>query len=154
MAAISPLARWSRSSVGVLPRVGRPDLVTRQFPPGVADRDATMAELAAIFRTKTRDEWLAELADADVCVGPVNTISEALADPHLRARGMATPAAMAWRGRGRALRYTPLVSDAPFKMRQGLPKLGEHTDAALTQAGYSADEIAALVEQGAAALAE
>ena len=42
-------------------------------PRDAADRDATIAELAAIFRTKTRDEWLAELADADVCVGPVNT---------------------------------------------------------------------------------
>jgi crotonobetainyl-CoA:carnitine CoA-transferase CaiB-like acyl-CoA transferase len=136
-------------------RLGRPDLVARQFPRDAADRDATIAELAAIFRTKTRDEWLAELADADVCVGPVNTISEALADPQLRARGMTTHGSYgAAEGEGDALRYTPLVSDAPFTLRHGLPILGADTADALKEAGYTEDEIAALAASGAIALGE
>ena len=136
-------------------RLGRPDLIARQFPRDAADRDATIAELAAIFRAKTRDEWLAELADEDVCVGPANTISEALADPQLRARGMTAHGSYgAAEGEGDALRYTPLVSDAPFTLRSGLPPLGADTAAALQEAGYTADEIAALTEAGAIALGD
>ena len=136
-------------------RLGRPDLIARQFPRDAADRDATIAELAAIFRTKTRDEWLSELADEDVCVGPVNTITEALADPQLRARGMMAHGSYGeGEGAGEALRYTPLVSDAPFTLRSGLPPLGADTAAALQEAGYTAEEIAALVEAGAIALGE
>jgi crotonobetainyl-CoA:carnitine CoA-transferase CaiB-like acyl-CoA transferase len=136
-------------------RLGQPDLIARQFPRDAADRDATIAELAAIFRAKTRDEWLAELADEDVCVGPANTISEALADPQLRARGMTAHGSYgAAEGEGDALRYTPLVSDAPFTLRSGLPPLGADTAAALQEAGYTADEIAALTEAGAIALGD
>jgi crotonobetainyl-CoA:carnitine CoA-transferase CaiB-like acyl-CoA transferase len=136
-------------------RLGRPDLVARQFPRDAADRDATIAELAAIFRTKARDEWLDELADADVCVGPVNTITEALADPQLRARGMTTHGSYgAAEGEGDALRYTPLVSDAPFTLRQGLPALGADTADVLREAGYTQEEITALAAAGAIALGE
>jgi alpha-methylacyl-CoA racemase len=134
-------------------QLGRPDLIARQFPRDSTDRDATIAELAAIFRTKTRDEWLTELADADCCVGPVNTLGEALADPQLRARGMTAHGSYGQQdGEGDALRYTPLVSDAPFAFRHGLPVLGADTADALAEAGYTADEIAALAAAGAIAL--
>ncbi|MGE5335705.1 MAG: CaiB/BaiF CoA transferase family protein [Nitrososphaerota archaeon] len=136
-------------------RLGRPDLIARQFPRDSAERDAVVAELAAIFRTKTRDEWLVELADADACVGPVNTIAEALADPQLTARGMAIHGSYGpAEGEGDALRYTPIMSSAPFTLRRGLPVLGADTADALTEAGYTADEIAALAEAGAIALAQ
>jgi alpha-methylacyl-CoA racemase len=134
-------------------QLGRPDLIARQFPRDTADRDATIAELAAIFRTKTCDAWLAELADADCCVGPVNTLNEALADPQLRARGMTAHGSYGpTDGEGDALRYTPLVSDAPFVFRHGLPVLGADTADALSEAGYSDNEIAALTTAGAVAL--
>jgi crotonobetainyl-CoA:carnitine CoA-transferase CaiB-like acyl-CoA transferase len=133
--------------------LGRPDLIVRQFPRDAADRDEVLGELAAIFRTKTRDEWLAELADADVCVGPVNTITEALADPQVRARGMTAHGSYsAAEGEGDALRYTPLVSDAPFTLHQGLPALGADTADVLKAAGYAQEEIDALAAAGAIAL--
>jgi alpha-methylacyl-CoA racemase len=136
-------------------RVGRDDLIARRIPTGVEDRAATMAELAALFKTKTRDEWVAELGDADVCLGPVNTLEEALGDPQVQAREVAFAADY---GDGdpqaRALRTTPLLNDAPVELRLSMPNLGEHTAAALAQAGYSTEEIAALVAQGAAALGE
>jgi alpha-methylacyl-CoA racemase len=134
-------------------RLGRPDLVARQFPTDAAERDAVVAEFATIFRTKTRDEWLAELADADVCVGPVNTLAEALADPQLRARGITTHGSYGTsEGEGDALRYTPLISEAPFALRHGLPLLGADTADALTEAGYTGGEIRALAEAGAIGL--
>ncbi|MGQ0631864.1 MAG: CaiB/BaiF CoA transferase family protein [Sporichthyaceae bacterium] len=45
--------------------------------------------LAAVFVTRTRDEWAAELADA--CVSPVLTMAEAPSDPHNAARGLFVP---------------------------------------------------------------
>jgi alpha-methylacyl-CoA racemase len=43
--------------------------------------------LAAVFRTKTRDEWSALLERAEVCFAPVLDLREAAAHPHNAARG-------------------------------------------------------------------
>ncbi|MEE3100084.1 MAG: CoA transferase, partial [Pseudomonadota bacterium] len=45
------------------------------------------AKLAAVFRTKTRDEWSAILDGTDACAAPVMTLAEAPSHPHLAARG-------------------------------------------------------------------
>jgi alpha-methylacyl-CoA racemase len=42
---------------------------------------------AAIFRTRTRDEWVERFADADACVSPVLSPFEAPRHPHNVARG-------------------------------------------------------------------
>jgi len=44
--------------------------------------------LAALFRTRSRDAWVALLEGADACTTPVLTLEEALAHPQLQARGM------------------------------------------------------------------
>jgi alpha-methylacyl-CoA racemase len=43
--------------------------------------------LAAVIKTRTRDEWSAVFEGSDACVAPVLTLSEAPAHPHNRARG-------------------------------------------------------------------
>ena len=43
--------------------------------------------LAATFARRTQAEWIACFAGADACVTPVLSITEAVADPHLVARG-------------------------------------------------------------------
>jgi len=48
---------------------------------------ALKQRFAAIFATRTRDEWTAVLEDADACATPVLTIAEATAHPHNVARG-------------------------------------------------------------------
>jgi crotonobetainyl-CoA:carnitine CoA-transferase CaiB-like acyl-CoA transferase len=136
-------------------RLDRPDLVDHQFPRDRVDRERTMDALAAIFRTRTRDEWVEALGDADVCLGPVNTLTEALADPQILARGVTASVEYgAEAGAGGALRSAPVMSEAPFEVRHGLPRLGEHTAEALAAAGYTQDEIAALAADGVIALGE
>jgi alpha-methylacyl-CoA racemase len=44
-------------------------------------------ELAALFRSRSRDEWCALFEGKDACVTPVLTLAEAAAHPHNRARG-------------------------------------------------------------------
>ena len=41
---------------------------------------------AAVFRTRTRDEWVAAAAGRDACLAPALTIDEAPEHPHMRAR--------------------------------------------------------------------
>ncbi|HKT78190.1 MAG TPA: CaiB/BaiF CoA-transferase family protein [Sphingobium sp.] len=60
---------------------------------------AMQADLAAIFATRTRDEWAALFADSDACVTPVLSMTEAPLHPHNLARqtfvrrgGIAQPA--------------------------------------------------------------
>lgn len=132
--------------------VGREDLIARQFPTEANERRDAIEQVAAIIRTRTRNEWVTDLGDAEVCLGPVNTIAEAIADPQIQARGVVATANYGEReGEGRAFRSAPLISDVPFETRLGLPELGEHTDATLAEAGYSTEEIAALRQAGVVA---
>lgn len=76
-----------------------------------------------------------------------NKPSEVVAHPHLTARDrwrtVATP-----KGDIQALRPPPVISD--FEQPMGaIPGLGEHTDAVLTELGFTADDLAQLRTNGA-----
>ncbi len=66
--------------------LGCPELAASQLDddsqPGIR------AAFAAAFATRTRDEWVAELAGADTCVAPVLEISEVAEYPQFVARGV------------------------------------------------------------------
>ncbi|MDE8345089.1 MAG: CaiB/BaiF CoA-transferase family protein [Acidocella sp.] len=57
------------------------------------DWPASRARLAALFATRTRDEWAALFAGTDACVAPVLTLAEAAADRHIQARETLVPEA-------------------------------------------------------------
>jgi alpha-methylacyl-CoA racemase len=67
--------------------LGRPDLGETTPRPGKA-YEALRAELAAVFKTRGRDEWAALLSPAGVCVSPVLRPEEALLQDHVEARGL------------------------------------------------------------------
>jgi len=118
--------------------LGAPDLVDTQYGP--PDRQQEMAErLAAIFASRPRDEWLETLAGLEVCVGPVNSMGEALADPQVVHRGMVTEA-----GPGSPFRFDGEhpVADRPA------PGFGEHTAEVLAEVGVGDDELAELRARG------
>ncbi|MCP1388662.1 CoA transferase [Corynebacterium sp. TA-R-1] len=48
---------------------------------------ATRERFAQVFRTKTRDEWVAAFDGVDACAAPVIAPDEVLGEPHLAARG-------------------------------------------------------------------
>ena len=107
-------------------RIGRPDLGGLHDTPG-DEQARALAEVRAIMKTRTRDEWLAHFADIDVCLTPVNSVEEALADPHLKARGMVH------RHEGVTYVGSPLM-----KPLRRSPALGEHTDEVLAALGFDA----------------
>ena len=105
------------------------------------------AQLQAIFLQRTRDDWLAYLADKNVCIGPVNTAAEVFADPQVQHRQMLLAhrtAAGEWYSRLIALK----LSDTPGSVRHLGPRLGQHTDEVLSALGYSQDDRERLRAQG------
>jgi crotonobetainyl-CoA:carnitine CoA-transferase CaiB-like acyl-CoA transferase len=123
--------------------LGREDLIPFAEPDAVKRREV-QAELGRLFKSKTREEWCAQLADAEVCFAPVNDLAEALADPQVRHRGMAAEVPLP-DGTIMLLPGTPLHLSAGARIRhEPPPSLGEHTVPILTRAGFTAEEIATL----------
>jgi crotonobetainyl-CoA:carnitine CoA-transferase CaiB-like acyl-CoA transferase len=128
--------------------VERPDLIEKQFEqPG----SAAHAEVEAIFLTRTRDEWAA-FADAhDCCLEPVLEVEEALESELVRAREMVIEFEQPGAGKVKGLGMPVKLSRTPGQVRSGGPALGEHTEQVLRESGFSEDEIARLLADGAVA---
>ena len=95
--------------------------------------------LAAIFITRSRDQWCEVLEGSDACFAPVLSMQEAPQHAHARARGafieidgVVQP--------GPAPRFDRSVPPTP----RPAPCTGEHTEKVLREAGFSAAQIEAL----------
>ncbi|HVF03601.1 MAG TPA: CaiB/BaiF CoA-transferase family protein [Frankiaceae bacterium] len=105
--------------------------------------------LAAVFATRTRDEWLALLVPADCCVGPVNDVAEAFADAQVRARGMVAEQRLADGTPFPQVGVVPRLSATPGRVGGVASALGADTDDVLTALGYDAGTVAELRAAGA-----
>lgn len=128
-------------------RLGCAEFVETQFAEG-PEREEMFRRLRARFREKTMAAWVEELADLDICFGPVATMGEMLADPQARHRGMVTELADA-KGRRQTTLGNPLkLSDTPPTLRTPPPELGQDTEAILAGLGYASADVAALRQRG------
>jgi len=127
--------------------LGREDLVPHQYASG-AKRDEVEADLRAIFKTKTREEWLALFKGKDVCVGPVLDFSEVSADPHVKHRGLFQTVERPGGGSIPQVGFPVQLSATPAGITRPAPELGEHTESLLSSLGYSAAEISRFRERG------
>jgi crotonobetainyl-CoA:carnitine CoA-transferase CaiB-like acyl-CoA transferase len=119
-------------------------------PGRVRHQAGLAARIETITSTRPREHWLRLFEANDFPCGPINTYEEVFADPQVVAREMVVETAHPTLGRLRTL-GTPLkLSATPIDPRRRAPRLGEHTHDVLAQAGFRADEIAALLESGAA----
>ncbi|MCG8592341.1 MAG: CoA transferase [Proteobacteria bacterium] len=110
---------------------------------------AQKERIAAVFRTRTRDEWCALLEGEDVCFAPVLSPEEATAHAHNAARatfveveGAVQPAP------------APRFSRTPGRVAGPARAPGADTDAALGAWGVAADRLASLHASGALAAAD
>ncbi len=96
-----------------------------------------------VFRTRTRDEWVAAFAGTETCFSPVLSLTESPTHPHQRARG-------------NFVEVAGIVQPAPaprFSRSKGAiqgppPSVGQHTDDVLRDCGLTADEVASLRAAG------
>jgi alpha-methylacyl-CoA racemase len=95
--------------------------------------------LTVIFKTKTRDEWCAIMDGTDVCFAPVLSLSEAPRSAHAVARN-------AFRDVGGVVQPAPAprFSRTTAELERPPAHPGEHTDEALSDWGFSADDIGRL----------
>jgi crotonobetainyl-CoA:carnitine CoA-transferase CaiB-like acyl-CoA transferase len=127
--------------------LGMPELIAQQFAGGEA-REETFRRVRAKFKEKTMDEWVALLADKDICFGPVASVEEMLDDPQVQHRQMVVQQADR-RGEARRTLGNPLkLSATPPTLRTPPPDFGAHTDEVLATLGYTAGDVAALRSRG------
>ena len=107
---------------------------------------ALKVKLAAVIATKTRDEWCALMEHTDVCFAPVLGLGEAPHHPHNVARGTFTEVAGVTQPAP-----APRFSRTTAEIQRPPAWPGEHTDEALADWGFAADDIAKLREAGAIA---
>ena len=111
--------------------------------------DVLYGIVAAIIRTRTSVDWLAVLGDADIPVGPMNTLDDLLTCPHLDAVGMFPEIDHPSEGRMRHIKVPASLSKTPGGLYRHAEKLGQSTRAVLAELGFSEAEIRALHAAGA-----
>jgi crotonobetainyl-CoA:carnitine CoA-transferase CaiB-like acyl-CoA transferase len=106
------------------------------------------AQIAEWCLGRTSDEAIAAFEKARVPAGPVLSMREAMADPHVKAAGFFTETEFP--GIGRApIAATPVkLHTTPGEVRKRAPVLGEHNKEVLRELGYSSAEIATLIAEG------
>jgi crotonobetainyl-CoA:carnitine CoA-transferase CaiB-like acyl-CoA transferase len=122
--------------------------------PDLADdpRFATMTERLANYdllkeiisprlAAMSRKEAIARMSEAEIPVGPVNTLAEVLEDPHIQAREMVRELTHPDYGPIRQLGLPIKMSETPGTVEGPPPVFGEHNEEVLRMLGYSREEI-------------
>lgn len=111
------------------------------------NRSALSEAIGAVTGTGSTVEWVDRLNGHGVPSGPVYSLDGTFADPQVRHIGMAAPVDHPTRGNielvGQPLRF----HRTPWRLRNACPEMGEHTEAILTDLGYSEGEIGTLRER-------
>jgi crotonobetainyl-CoA:carnitine CoA-transferase CaiB-like acyl-CoA transferase len=103
-----------------------------------------------VMATRTTSQWCDVLTAIDVPHQVPNSIDDLLADPHLLATGFLSSETHPTEGTLRTLGNPTVWSGTPTGSLSPAPNLGEHSLSVLARAGYSAQEIDALIAAGAA----
>ncbi|HEX7355479.1 MAG TPA: CaiB/BaiF CoA-transferase family protein [Mycobacteriales bacterium] len=134
--------------------LGRPDLATDpRFATNrdrVENRAVLLPLLVSLLVARPAADWAAELVRAGVPSAPVNTVADALADPHVAAAGLVVES----QHDGTPVRLVAspfLVDGVRPSVRTGPPAIGADTDEVLAGLGFSATAIDDLRGRGVVA---
>jgi crotonobetainyl-CoA:carnitine CoA-transferase CaiB-like acyl-CoA transferase len=114
----------------------------------VKNRDALNAMIMPLLKSNSSEYWLEKLREADILCGPINTVADVFADSALSAclPMLVSGVPNVERTIGAPMRYDGEF----FAARRRSPAKGEHTREVLSDLGYTAQEIEALLVSGAA----
>ncbi len=111
--------------------VERRDLIPRQYD----SSGETRREVAAVAASRSREEWLAFLADHDIPADPVLSASEALEHPQVRDRELLADGEDGLPRLG----FPALFDGARPRAAERMPELGEDSDALVEEFDLAAD---------------
>lgn len=125
--------------------VARPDWRGQQYADGEAGKKL-LNELAELFATKPRDEWIQQLKDRDICLSPVLELDELAQDPQLQHRGMIYNEEGEQLPRiGMPIKFSATKTS---DMQRNAPELGAESIAILREAGIDEARIKRMQEKG------
>lgn len=131
---------------------GRDDLRTdpkfATFAARAVNIDFVYAELARMLLERTTAEWSELLNKADIPTLPMHSLESILTDEHLTAVNFFPVVDHPTEGAIRSMRVSATWSDTPAKPDRLAPRLSEHSEEILREAGFSESEIAALIRDG------
>lgn len=101
-------------------------------------------QLTAVFKRRTRDEWDAFFADADICYAPVLSMEEVRHHPHHQARGTFLDDGKVWQPAP-----APRFSRTPGEVSRPPAPIGAHSREILEEFGFAAAQVESLLASGA-----
>lgn len=116
----------------------------------LVNRAALEAELESTTNNKTTGEWLEALEKAGVPAGPILNMEQIWADPQIQDRGMEAALEHPTAGIIKNIGLAAKLYGTPGRITEPAPLLAQHTREVLLGAGYTDDDIEALVKSGAA----
>ncbi|MEE4376958.1 MAG: CaiB/BaiF CoA-transferase family protein [Candidatus Competibacteraceae bacterium] len=127
--------------------LGRPELAEQHWVFG-EEAEMIRAELAAIFKTQPQTYWTDLFEGVDCCVTPVLTLTESVINDQIAARNMFVNSDHSLDGSLTQFAFPIKFSEFEFSIEREAPRVGEHSEEILIQAGFSAERISALRETG------
>jgi crotonobetainyl-CoA:carnitine CoA-transferase CaiB-like acyl-CoA transferase len=111
-------------------------------------RDEVLALLEEVFRKRSTEDWIAVLTEARVPCAPVNTIEQAMQDPHTEGRDLIVASGEVGSGYRHTRGPLPALGHDE-SLRRPAPRLGQDTTELLKELGYDQAEIERLHDGGA-----
>ena len=111
-------------------------------------REEINSRIAEHLREETTDHWYEIFDEAGVWYAPVNDYADIEDDPQLEANGSILTFEHPRAGTVRLLSHPIRYDEETPALRRIPPRLGEHTEEVLSEAGYGAEAISNLVEAG------
>jgi crotonobetainyl-CoA:carnitine CoA-transferase CaiB-like acyl-CoA transferase len=115
----------------------------------IRNRQALTDRIEAITSQQPCSHWLALFEANDIPCGPINDYAHVFTDPQVVAREMVVETDHPTLGKMRTLGSPIKLSATPAHVGRAAPRLGEHTEEVLRDAGFSESEIDLLLQRGA-----
>ncbi len=125
----------------------RPDLVQHHLVFGT-EAHKVRTELAAIFKSQPQSHWIAIFDKVDCCVTPLLNMSEAMENAQFKAREMFITTNSPLEKSVTQFAFPIKFSDFTFTIEREAPMPGEHSTEILSEAGFTAEQIAAMRAAG------
>jgi crotonobetainyl-CoA:carnitine CoA-transferase CaiB-like acyl-CoA transferase len=110
--------------------------------------DDTYGETGKALAAKTTAEWARLLGETNVPHMVVNALDDLIEDPHLTASDFWEIREHPTEGSLRMAKAPYNFSETPTEIRRLPPHLGEHSAEVLKEAGYSDQDVSAMIEAG------